>query len=150
MRIELKFDSPEDLPASGVYHLVLHLNKDRKITIGALGRFCFTAGYYTYTGRAMRGLQARVARHIRRDKPFRWHIDYFRRHARFIGVWGIPSKDPQAEERQARALMSLAIKTVGPSALPSPGFGASDSHCPAHLFYWEDSAPRFRLKPPGL
>ena len=147
MRIGPEFDKPKNLPASGVYHLVLHLNKDRNISIGALGRFWFPVGYYTYTGRAMRGLPARVARHTRRDKPLRWHIDYFRRQARFIGVWGIPSTDPDAEERQARALLSLAREAAGPSALPAPGFGASDSRCPAHLFFWGDSAPQFRPIP---
>lgn len=136
----------KSLPPSGVYHLVLHLGKERRIRVGALGGFLFPSGYYTYTGRAMRALPARVARHARRAKPLRWHIDYFRRHARFIGVRAAASTRPGEEERLARALLALARKRTGERAVPAPGFGASDSSCPAHLFYWGDSLPAFSQK----
>ncbi|MBT3351718.1 MAG: GIY-YIG nuclease family protein [Nitrospinaceae bacterium] len=133
----------KSLPPSGVYHLVLHLGKERRIQVGALGRFVFPAGYYTYTGRSMRALPARVARHARRDKTLRWHIDYFRRHTKFIGVQVIASTKPGDEERLARALLALAQKQTGNNAVPAPGFGASDSSCPAHLFYWGNLSPDF-------
>jgi Uri superfamily endonuclease len=53
--------------------LVLH---PLRLRVGALGEFDFPAGQYLYTGSARRNLEARIARHLRRDKPLRWHIDY--------------------------------------------------------------------------
>ncbi len=131
----------EDLPPSGVYHLILQLGRPRKIRIGALGVFLFPAGHYTYTGRAMRGLSARVARHAKRDKPLRWHIDYFRRHAKLIGVRIFGTNDPGVEEAQAKILLDRAKEICGGAALPAPGFGSSDSRAESHLIYWGSEFP---------
>ncbi|MEM0322310.1 MAG: GIY-YIG nuclease family protein, partial [Thermoprotei archaeon] len=71
---------------SGVYQLVIRLDRECAITIGRLGRFVFPAGYYVYTGSAKKGLEARVSRHLREDKKLKWHIDYFLKHARVVEV----------------------------------------------------------------
>ena len=66
---------------SGFYQLVVRLGRRRTIVVGRLGRFEFPAGYYVYTGSAKRGLESRIARHLRRRKRMRWHIDYLLQYA---------------------------------------------------------------------
>lgn len=124
-----------------MYLLVLFLEKDRRIRVGALGAFDFRAGYYTYAGRALRGLPARVARHFRKKKPLRWHIDYFRKHAEVVEVRAVESREAKAEARLAGALIRKARARMGADAIPAPGFGASDSPLPAHLVYWGKRPP---------
>ncbi len=137
------------IPPSGVYHLVLRLKASRRIRVGALGVISFPAGYYTYTGRAMRGLAARLTRHTRRKKPLRWHIDYFRNHAEFVEIRIIPATDPGEEERLAEILLRRARKALDEAALPAPGFGSSDSRLPSHLIYWGASVPEIHGGPWG-
>src|SRR5713226_2772073 len=69
---------PQDnLPdCGGCYTLVIILPKQRSIRVGRLGKALFPAGTYFYTGRAMRSLRGRIARHIRKRKKLHWHIDY--------------------------------------------------------------------------
>ena len=129
------------IPTSGVYHLLLRLKNPKCIRVGALGGISFPAGYYTYTGRAMRGLAARLARHARREKRLRWHIDYFRNHSELIEIRLIPTDKPGEEERLANALLQQARGALGEAALPAPGFGSSDSRQPSHLIFWGKSRP---------
>ena len=58
------------------YQLTIRLTKDIHIAIGALGTHRLPAGDYVYTGSARRNLEARIARHCRRNKKLHWHIDY--------------------------------------------------------------------------
>ena len=67
---------PNSQNNSGTYQLVIHLEADRIITVGKLGRFHFPAGYYIYSGSAQKNLTHRISRHLRKKKPLRWHIDY--------------------------------------------------------------------------
>ena len=130
------------LPKSGVYHLILHLPRPVRIRAGALGALRLPAGYYTYTGRAMRGLHARLARHARREgKRLRWHIDYLLRSAQLEGIRIAPAPGPGEECRLARLLLAQAEAHAGAEAVPRRGFGASDCRCPAHLFYWGADPP---------
>lgn len=123
------------LPEGGYYRLELELGRARWIRVGRLGRFCFPAGRYLYTGSARRGLAARLARHVRRHKPLHWHIDYLRRHARLVGVEVHPLEGP-GECELARAMLAQ------PGAeIVAPGLGSSDCHCPAHLV-WAGSVGR--------
>jgi sugar fermentation stimulation protein A len=112
---------------SGVYIAVFHLAQDRRIQVGKLGRFLFPAGTWLYVGSAQRGLEARLARHSRRKKTLRWHIDYLSAKAEMIGAITIPGKK-QLECRVAAALARVCER-------PVPGFGASDCSCDGHLFY---------------
>jgi len=123
----------------GVYHLVLHLGTSATIRVGRLGRFAFSAGYYVYTGTAMDGLEARIARHRRRRKKTRWHIDYLLRKARVAEVVMVPTRE-RAECARNRVVMSLPG-----AAVIAPRFGASDCRCAAHLVYFGDDRPRLTV-----
>jgi hypothetical protein len=52
-------------PDAGVYQLWIELRRPVKVGVGALGVIHFAKGMYIYTGRAARGLRARVLRHTR-------------------------------------------------------------------------------------
>ena len=111
----------------GIYHLVLRLRRARTIQVGRLGRFEFGAGYYVYTGSAMGGLEARLARHRRQQKTLWWHIDYLLRQAELVDVVAIPTQR-KIECGRSRRLLSLPG-----AAVVAPGFGASDCNCVTHL-----------------
>lgn len=117
----------------GSYLLVLRLDDDLEdLEVGKLGHVRFAAGYYLYVGSAhgSGGLAARLAHHRRRAKAHpHWHIDYLRAHARLVETWSVVS-DVHLEDAWVQALRA----TPGLSA-PAPGFGASDSAHPSHLFY---------------
>jgi Uri superfamily endonuclease len=73
----------------GAYFLVIFLTAGenrKKIPIGKLGTFYFPAGFYIYVGSALNGLDARITRHLSKNKKKRWHIDYFLDRATVIGV----------------------------------------------------------------
>jgi len=111
----------------GVYHLVLRLRRARTIQVGRLGRFEFGAGYYVYTGSAMSGLEARLARHRRQRKKLWWHIDYLLRQAELVDVVAVPT---QRREECERNRWVLSLPGAG---VVAPGFGASDCNCVTHL-----------------
>jgi len=117
---------------SGVYCVIVRLERAARIRIGRLGLVTLAPGTYVYTGRAARGLAARVARHLRRRKPKRWHIDHLTTHrwARVIGLI-VVFGDAAWECCVNHGVMALAQDSV-------PGFGASDcrSGCRSHLAYF--------------
>ncbi len=47
-------------PDAGVYQLWIELRRPTKVGVGALGVIHFAKGMHVYTGRAARGLRARV------------------------------------------------------------------------------------------
>ena len=111
---------------SNCYQLLIRLRQACRIQVGKLGRFDFEAGYYIYSGSAKRNLEARVARHCRKQKPLRWHIDYL-------------TSQPQAEVIETRTFVGdeCQLNQACKGTIPAPGFGASDCHqgCGAHLKY---------------
>ena len=58
------------------YQLTIQLKQDSTVQIGKFGTFEFPAGYYVYTGSAKRNLEARIQRHLSKEKRLKWHIDY--------------------------------------------------------------------------
>lgn len=116
--------APADGPVS--YQLTIELGRPLRRRIGRLGVFDFPAGCYLYTGSARRGLEQRIARHLRRDKALRWHIDY---------LLVAPGARVVAVARAARA--ECPWNQASPGAPIVPGFGASDCRagCGAHLRY---------------
>lgn len=115
---------------SGVYVLELHLGRDIRLHIGALGRCNLPAGRYAYVGRAMRGLEARLARHLRREKARpRWHIDHLRARARLLALSVLPTSNPALECETASHLRAAGGRAE------VPGFGSSDCACPSHLLF---------------
>ncbi|MBM3494942.1 MAG: GIY-YIG nuclease family protein, partial [Armatimonadetes bacterium] len=116
------------VPASpGLYRLWFDFDSDVRVRVGVLGAAHLLAGRYAYTGSALRGIRARVGRHLRGDGPLRWHIDYVLPHARVVHVEAWPN--PAITEC---ALNAEALLVPG-SVYALRGFGASDCRCPAHL-----------------
>lgn len=111
----------------GIYVAVFQLDADTEIEVGRLGRFLFDRGFYFYVGSAQRNLNGRLARHARREKPLRWHIDYLSVHARMLGAIVIEGtrQDECALARRITVLRCPAIRN----------FGASDCRCRGHLFH---------------
>jgi Uri superfamily endonuclease len=124
------------------YQLLLRLRHPRTLRIGALGSFTFPAGYYLYSGSARRNLTARLARHCRREKPLRWHIDYLTSH-----------EDVEVIGTRTFHGTECELNQGVPGRIIAPGFGASDcrSGCGAHLKYLGRARPALaqEQKPPG-
>ena len=135
--------------APGTCALILRSDTDSEITIGLWGSLRLSPGYYVYVGSAFGpgGVRARVARHFRRAKRNRWHIDYLRAAVEVECAWC--SYEPRRLEHQwAQALERLEdVSCIA-------GFGSSDCSCSGHLFAMpkvpvsEDALPR-RLIPSG-
>lgn len=115
-----------DAPACTTYQLRIHVPRPLRIAVGRLGCFGFPAGDYVYTGSARRNFQARIDRHLRKEKTLRWHIDYLLA-APGVTVTSVhPSREGECALNQA---------TDGHIVVP--GFGASDCRrgCGSHLKY---------------
>ncbi len=114
------------------YQLLIHLKQGCRIEVGALGQFSFEAGYYIYTGSAKRNLPARLARHCRKNKPLRWHIDYLTSQA---NAEVIETKTFSGNECQ--------LNQTCKGSVMAPGFGASDcnSGCGTHLKFMGKRRP---------
>jgi sugar fermentation stimulation protein A len=126
--IEIPWDYLErEVADTGAYLLIMELKRPRRIEIGSLGNIRFEKGWYIYVGSAMANLSKRVARHLRMRKKLHWHIDYLRQVA--DNVTALPIRSSTREE------CMIAAKLSGIYGIGSEGFGSSDCHCPAHLFY---------------
>jgi sugar fermentation stimulation protein A len=112
---------------SGVYLLIVRLEVESRIRIGRLGAFDFPAGCYVYVGSAQRNLSHRLARHARRLKHLRWHIDYLTTRGQVLGA--IVEDAPRSRECELAGLLASAAEVT------APRLGSSDCTCPAHLFY---------------
>lgn len=110
----------------GLYIAVFVLAEDCRIRVGRLGGFALPAGWYYYVGSARRNRSARLARHARRRKKRRWHIDALSTRARMLGAVLVDA-DSRTECGLAAELAKLLPRAV-------PGFGASDCRCGGHLF----------------
>lgn len=115
--------------ARGTYCLWLHLTEPLNLRAGQLGERALPPGLCAYVGSALGpgGLRARVGRHLRAEKPMRWHIDWLTAHASVRAVW--------LRTGRARLECGWAVTLL---ALPGaevawPGFGASDCACASHL-----------------
>lgn len=116
---------------SGVYLLILHLEKDKLINIGNLGEFQFKRGFYIYVGSGKKNLKERVKRHMRKDKKKRWHIDYFLEKTHLLKAVTIVNPE-DLECSLAKDLIPIANNFI-------PHFGSSDCKCPSHLFYFREN-----------
>jgi len=114
--------------SGGVYVVVFVLGRATTLRVGRLGAFRLSAGRYAYVGSAQRGLAARIARHGKRAKPLRWHVDYLSRRARLEAACAWPLA------KAAECRLAAAVGRLRGAALAVPRFGASDCRCPGHLY----------------
>jgi Uri superfamily endonuclease len=108
----------------------MELYKDTTLQVGALGQYVFPAGWYAYTGSAKHGMAARVARHMRRQKRIRWHIDYLTCETGIVAAFCDPNEEAN-ECAWARRLVDLP----GASTFLLR-FGSSDCRCQGHLIHF--------------
>lgn len=108
------------------YQLLIQVEAPLRLTVGRLGEWPLPAGRYVYTGSARRNFEARVARHLRREKTARWHIDYL-----------LLAPGVSVLEVVRSTTAECALHQATPGQLPIPGFGASDCRagCGSHLKY---------------
>ena len=119
----------------GLYLVLLEAAAPVEVTVGKLGTFDFPAGRYVYVGSARRGLRARAGRHLRREKPLRWHIDYLTTHpgVRAIGA-ALVAAPPR---RLTECRLGQGVRRALGARPVVPRFGAGDcrSGCAAHLWW---------------
>lgn len=110
----------------GSYILIIKLNEDKTIKIGKKQqKMFFKKGYYSYIGSAMNGLEQRINRHIRKNKKFHWHIDYFLNHSDIKNVYY--QEGNEYKECNIARNFEERFESI-------PGFGCSDCKCKSHLF----------------
>jgi Uri superfamily endonuclease len=118
----------EQLPnGRGAYVLLIELDEAAPLP-GRRFTGYLTAGTYCYLGNAGNpgGIRARCVRHIRRDKPLHWHVDWLTVRARSVRAIA------QAHMTECD-LFQWLVQMPGIS-VPVPGFGSSDCRrCTAHL-----------------
>ena len=97
-----------------------------QLPVGSLGTVTLDRGWYAYVGSAARARDARVARHLAREKPLRWHADYLFTAFPAVRAWLVDGA--AGECALAGALAAL------PGAERRPRrFGAGDCRCAGHL-----------------
>lgn len=134
-------DAAPELPrAPGAYVLAIVLAKHLCLNQSHFAGYTLAPGTYVYCGSAYGpgGIRARVARHLRRDKPLRWHVDELTGGNRINQV-GIRIGGRECD------LVDEILSVGGKSVLR--GFGSSDcSRCPAHLLALPSGANLLRLQ----
>lgn len=114
----------------GSYCLLIRVGKPSYLNVGSLGRVKIKVGYYVYVGSAFNSLEARIRRHLSRDKRIHWHIDYLLAHENVR----IDDVIFTSDERHLECLISKALENPG----SIEGFGCSDCRCKSHLHYYSD------------
>lgn len=118
-----------DETGKGTYLLHLYAGKAATVTIGKLGTFSLSTGWYVYVGSAFGsgGLRARLKHHLSPVYRPHWHIDYLRAVADVQRVW-YTVDSTRYEHEWARILLAWPNAST-----PMPRFGASDCRCESHL-----------------
>ena len=112
--------------APRLYVVLTRVPRRTKLAIGSLGPVQLERGWYAYVGSAVRGREARVARHLAREKPLRWHADHLFTAFPPGRAWFVDGAAGECE--LAGALAAL------PGAERRPRrFGAGDCRCAGHL-----------------
>lgn len=112
-------------PLPGAYILRIALAQPVAVTIAGRRPTLLAAGRYLYCGSANGpgGLEARLARHMRRGKAVHWHVDQLTERGVVTGCWIVP----HGQECDLVAMLA-------PLPMPIPGFGSSDCRrCRSHL-----------------
>ena len=114
----------ESNDSGATYQLLIDVTESIRVQVGRLGCFDFPAGYYVYTGSALRNFTARVSRHLSVNKKMHWHIDY---------LLSAPGVRVCEVLRHVDTECVVNQRTRGEIVVP--GFGSSDckSGCSSHL-----------------
>jgi Uri superfamily endonuclease len=110
----------------GIYALIIQVDKDTGVNVGALGKLTFKKGLYAYVGSAQANLEQRIKRHLAKEKRLFWHIDYLLNDSAARIVKVLYKQADKTEE------CDLA-KVVSDRGKPVDGFGCSDCGCKSHL-----------------
>jgi len=117
----------------GTYTLLLACKRPFKLRIGKLGLTKVEKGYYLYTGSALGtgavSLEQRIARHRRRDKRVKWHVDYLTVHREITVVNVICTEI--SERLECRINEQIMSNLNGEPIIRRAG--ASDCKCSGHL-----------------
>lgn len=118
---------------SGIYSLIIKLEKDETIKVGELGRINFPKGFYIYTGSALNGLRQRINRHKKRQKKMFWHIDYLlaSKHAKISEVIAIKTNE------RLECKLNEVVSSLYNAKIFAKGFGCTDCKCKSHLVYFD-------------
>jgi len=138
----------------GSYILLIELATEKNILIGKLGYLFFPKAFYAYVGSAMNGLEARLARHLRKEKKLHWHIDYLLKEvaiADIILCFSEPfafchsegAKRPKNLAQGKLRMECFLARALAKEFQSIPGFGSSDCKCQSHLYFGNE---RERLK----
>jgi len=111
----------------GIYVLIIQVDEDIDVNVGALGKLTFKKGLYAYVGSAQNNIEQRVKRHLRKKKHKYWHIDYLLDNDA-TKVAKVFNKEADKTEEYTTA------KIIGEKGEPIDNFGSSDCHCKSHLF----------------
>ena len=111
----------------GIYVLEIKVKKSFEEKIGALGKIRFFSGKYFYVGSALKGIEKRVERHLKKEKKIHWHIDYFlaNQNSKIENVYCKETKNKKEECETAKKLAKKGKEVKK--------FGCSDCKCKSHL-----------------
>lgn len=112
------------------YCLIIKLNKEIIIPVGKLGDLDFKKGFYVYVGSSLNSIDARIKRHLKKEKKLFWHIDYLLNSPNASVKEVILERSPQKWECKI-------AKEIAANAIPLIKFGCSDCKCNSHLFYFK-------------
>jgi|TARA_B100001105_G_scaffold25907_1_gene18150 Uri superfamily endonuclease len=106
------------------YQLIISLSQNINIQIGKLGLFSFQKGTYVYAGSAKRNMDARIKRHLSKDKNLHWHIDYL-----------LANKQTKIIKVIKSELSECDLNGHVKGKIIAKGFGSSDckENCKSHL-----------------
>ncbi len=138
----------------GSYILLVELASEKNALIGKLGYLFLPKAFYAYVGSAMNGLEARLARHLRKEKGLHWHIDYLLKEAEIADIilcFGEPfafchsegAKRPKNPVQGKLRMECFLAQALAKEFQSIPGFGLSDCKCQSHLYF---GSPEDRLK----
>ncbi len=115
---------------SGIYLLIIRMDRDIELKIGGLGIIKFQKGFYVYTGSAKRHLSKRILRHKNKNKQKHWHIDY-------LLETGIIEKDiPIITKQDLECNLARDLEKISDDYIEK--FGASDCNCKSHLNFFKN------------
>jgi len=109
-----------------LYIVLTCVPRRTRLAVGSLGTVTLERGWYAYVGSAVRGRCARVARHLAREKPRRWHADHLFAAFPARGAWLV---DGAAGE----CALAAALAALPGAERRPPRFGAGDCRCAGHL-----------------